>query len=123
MFIKRKRAMRKIPWMAGGVREDLEDPLVYVAFAGFIYWTMICAFSYALMGGWGGTRSFSADFILLCSVGYAIYGLLLGLEYKFFGRVRFLPWLDGKKPVRDIFLLLLFTSFPVAGYFSSPLYQ
>jgi hypothetical protein len=117
MFIKRKRAMRKISWMAGGVREDLEDPLVYVAFAGFIYWTIICALSYALMGGWGGTRSFSAYFILLCSVGYAIYGLLLWLEYKFFGRVRFLPWLDGKKPVRDIFLLLLFTSFPLAYYF------
>jgi hypothetical protein len=117
MFIKRKRAMRKIPWMAEGVREDLEDPLVYVAFAGFIYWTFLCALTYALMGGWGGTRSFSAFFILFCSGGYAFYGLLLWLEYKFFGRVRFLPWLDGKKPVRDIFLLLLFTSFPLAYYF------
>ena len=117
MFIKRKRAMRKIPWMAGGVREDLEDPLVYVAFAGFIYWTIICALSYALMGGWGGTRNLNAFFILSILGGYAAYGLLLSLEYLFFGRARFLPWLDGKKPVRDIFLLLLFTSFPLAYYF------
>jgi hypothetical protein len=114
MVIKRKRAMRKIPWMAEGVVEDL---VVWMAFVGFIYWTIAWALTYAIMGGWGGTRSFSAFFMLSILGGYAVYGLPLWLEYKFFDRARFLPWLGGKKPVRDIFLLFLFTSFPLAYYF------
>jgi hypothetical protein len=95
----------------------IEHLIVWVAFVGFIYWTIAWALTYAIMGGWGGSRNLSAFFMLWILGGYAAYGLLLSLEYLFFGRARFLPWLGGKKPVRDICVLLLFSSFTLAYYF------
>lgn len=94
------------------VQRLIEHLLVWVAFIGFASWTIFCAFIYAVMGGWGGTPRFDASFLL----GYVAYGLLLSLEYLFYRRARFLPWLSGEKPVRDLFLLLLFFSLAVAWY-------
>jgi hypothetical protein len=91
----------------------IEHLVVWVAFVGFIYWTIAWAFTYAMMGDWGGTRNLNAFFILSIFGGYAAYGLLLSLQYLFFGRTRFLPWLSGKKPVREICVLLLLFSISV----------
>jgi hypothetical protein len=98
--------------MRTSISLDLEHLLVWIAFIGIAWWTIFCAFTYALMGGWGGTPRFDAFFLL----GYAAYGLLLSFEYFFYGRARFLPWLSGERPVRDFFLLLFFFSLPVAWY-------
>ena len=46
--------MEKKPWM---VKALIEHLLAWVAFIGYVLWTILWAFTYALMGGWGGTRT------------------------------------------------------------------
>jgi hypothetical protein len=96
--------MEKKPWM---VKTLIEHLLAWVAFIGYVLWTILWAFTYALMGGWGGTPTFSPPFVLWILAGYAIYGLLMSFIYLSFGRVRFLPWRLEKRSLKDFCILLI----------------
>ena len=92
------------------VRALIESLLAWVAFIGYLLWTSLWAFLYALQGGWGGTPSFHTSFVLWILAGYAAYGLVMLFLCLSFGRVRFLPWRATKTSFRDFFILLIFSA-------------
>ena len=99
------------------IKRIIEHLVAWLALALFAYWTIACALGYAIMGGWGGTRYIDTYFIFFILNGYGVWGLLLLLGYLMSGRVRFLPWLRGEKPVRDLGTLLISFSAVLAYYF------
>ena len=105
--------MQKGRELAMGLIEHL---LAWLAFFGFIFWSSLWAFVYAFQGGFGGTPSFHPLFVLFILIGYVAYGLVMLSIYRFFGRVRFLPWQAPKAPFRDLFILLIFSASAVIYY-------
>lgn len=94
----------------------IEHLVAWVAFIGFVFWTIFWWFLYALQGGWGGIPRMDAPFLFFILKGYVLYGCLLTLVYLFYGRARFLPWRSGTSQVRDFFILIFLFSLALAYF-------
>ena len=100
----------------GIARALMEYLLAWVAFTGYVLWSSLWPFLYALQGGWGGTPSFHPLFVLWILSGYVAYGLVVFFTYRFFGRVRFLPWQGAGSPFRDFIILLIVSALALIYY-------
>ena len=74
------------------MKRVIESIVAWLALLGCLYWTAAMVFTWLIMGGWGGTRELSTEFLSLVFLGYMAYGFVQYVLYLSCGRWRFLPW-------------------------------
>ena len=74
------------------MKRVIENLAAWLAMFGFVYWTAGIVFTWLIMGGWGGTRELSIEFLSFVFSGYLAYGLVQFVLYLSCGRLRLLPW-------------------------------